>query len=150
MIFRRLPASSSFVLAAARLRALQLDSPRAAADPGNCEEDPEEQSAQPGAGTLVTGPGLHALLTLMALMGAVILVIHRDIDGVPGAVVSWLNSPVISASSAACISSWAPSRATSSRISGSCLPGANSSWMRPRTRSIGDTRFGMGVGPSLR
>jgi hypothetical protein len=43
MIFRRLPASSSFVLAAARLRALQLD-PLAARreDPGSCEEDPEE------------------------------------------------------------------------------------------------------------
>jgi hypothetical protein len=49
MIFRRLPASSSFVLAAARLRALQLD-PWAARreDLGSGEEDPEEQSAQLG------------------------------------------------------------------------------------------------------
>ena len=38
MIFRRLPASSSFVLAAARLRALQLDPGRAAGGPGSCEE----------------------------------------------------------------------------------------------------------------
>jgi hypothetical protein len=41
MIFRRLPASSSFVLAAVRLRALQLDPPAARCEePGSCEEDP--------------------------------------------------------------------------------------------------------------
>jgi hypothetical protein len=51
---------------------------------------------------------------------------------------------------AACISSRAPSRATSSRISGSCLPEANNSSMWPWMRSVGDTRCGMGVGPSLR
>jgi hypothetical protein len=39
MIFRRLPASSSFVLAAARLRALQLDPGRAAGRTGSCEEE---------------------------------------------------------------------------------------------------------------
>jgi hypothetical protein len=39
MIFRRLPASSSFVLAAARLRALQLGPwPRRREGPGSCEE----------------------------------------------------------------------------------------------------------------
>src|SRR5947199_10284552 len=48
-IFRRLPASSSFVLAAARLRALQLDSwPRGGKDRAAARKDPEEQSAQPG------------------------------------------------------------------------------------------------------
>jgi len=71
IIFRRLPASSSFVLAAARLRALQLDPGRAAARPGAAaRKDPEEQSAQPGRQDVVTGPGPHALLTPMALMGA--------------------------------------------------------------------------------
>jgi len=54
------------------------------------------------------------------------------------------------ASSAACISSWAPRRATSSKISGSGRPSANSSSMWPRIRSVGDTRSGTGVGPSLR
>ena len=49
MIFRRLPASSSFVLAAARLRALQLDPwPRGGKDRAAARKDPEEQSAQPG------------------------------------------------------------------------------------------------------
>src|SRR4029077_20788978 len=48
MISRRLPASSSFVLAAARLRALQLDPFRTAADRAAARKDPEEQSAQPG------------------------------------------------------------------------------------------------------
>src|SRR5215472_10611634 len=47
-IFCRLPAPSSFVLAAARLRALQLDPGRAAAGPAAARKDPEEQSAQPG------------------------------------------------------------------------------------------------------
>src|SRR6185312_6181986 len=49
MIFRRLPASSSFVLAAARLRALQHDSwPRDGKTRAAARKDPEEQSAQPG------------------------------------------------------------------------------------------------------
>src|SRR5579859_1337802 len=48
MISRRLPASSSFVLAAARLRALQLDPSRTAADRAAARKDPDEQSAQPG------------------------------------------------------------------------------------------------------
>ena len=49
MIFRRLPASSSFVLAAARLRALQLDPwPRGEKTRAAARKDPEEQSAQPG------------------------------------------------------------------------------------------------------
>ena len=69
-IFRRLPASSSFVLAAARLRALQLDPGRATRRPGTCEEDPEEQSAQPGRQDVATGPDPYPLLTPMALMGA--------------------------------------------------------------------------------
>ena len=48
-ISRRLPASSSFVLAAARLRALQLDSwPRGGKTRAAARKDPEEQSAQPG------------------------------------------------------------------------------------------------------
>jgi hypothetical protein len=42
MISRRLPASNSFVLAAARLRALQLDSSRRGGRTGSSEEDPEE------------------------------------------------------------------------------------------------------------
>src|SRR5437868_14713127 len=70
MIFRRLLASSSFVLAAARLRALQLDPGRATRRPGTCEEDPEEQSAQPGRQDVATGPDPYALLTVVALMGA--------------------------------------------------------------------------------
>ena len=49
MIFRRLPASSSFVLAAARLRALQPDPwPRGGKTRAAARKDPEEQSAQPG------------------------------------------------------------------------------------------------------
>jgi len=49
MVFRRLPESSSFVLAAARLRALQPDSwPRGEKTRATARKDPEEQSAQPG------------------------------------------------------------------------------------------------------
>ena len=69
-IFRRLPASSSFVLAAARLRALQLDScPRG-------EKDQQlrgriQKNSQPSpAARLVTGLTSYALLTPVALMGA--------------------------------------------------------------------------------
>ena len=49
MIRRRSPASSSFVLAAARLRALQLDPwPPGEKTRAATRKDPEEQSAQPG------------------------------------------------------------------------------------------------------
>jgi hypothetical protein len=68
MIFRRLPASSSFVLAATRLRALQLDSSRAAADRAAARKI--QKKSQPDDSTLVTGPGSYALLTTVALMGA--------------------------------------------------------------------------------
>jgi hypothetical protein len=47
MISCRLPASSSFVLAAARLRTLRLDPFRSAADRAAARKDPEEQSVQP-------------------------------------------------------------------------------------------------------
>src|SRR6185437_12547064 len=48
MISRRLPGSSSFVLAAARLRALQLaPRPRGRKTRAAARKDPEEQSAQP-------------------------------------------------------------------------------------------------------
>jgi hypothetical protein len=67
-ISRRWPASSSFVLAAARLRALQLDSSRAAADRAAARKI--QENSQPDDSTLVTGPGLYALLTVVALMGA--------------------------------------------------------------------------------
>ena len=53
---------------------------------------------------------------------------------------------VTSASSAACISSCAPSRATSSRISGNGRSAANRSSMWLRIRSVGDTRNATGVG----
>jgi Helix-turn-helix domain len=43
----------------------------------------------------------------------------------------------------------APSRATSSRISGSGRPAQNSSSIWSRTRSAGDTRLGTGVGSSF-
>ena|SRR5690349_13655599 len=39
-------------------------------DTGTCEEDPEEQSAQPGRQDVGTGPDPYALLTVVALMGA--------------------------------------------------------------------------------
>jgi hypothetical protein len=58
MIRRRSSASSSFVLAATRLRALQQDPlPHGDVKPGSCEENPEEQSEQPGDTTQITGPG---------------------------------------------------------------------------------------------
>jgi hypothetical protein len=70
MIFRRLPTSSSFVLAAAQLRALQLDPwPRG-------EKDRQlrgriQKNSQPSpAARVVTGPAPYALLTMVALMGA--------------------------------------------------------------------------------
>jgi hypothetical protein len=70
MIFRRSPASSSFVLAAARLRALQLDPGRAAAGPGSGQEGIPKNSQPSPAARVVTGPGPYALLTVVALMGA--------------------------------------------------------------------------------
>ena len=65
-----MPASSSFVLAAAQLRALQLDSSRTAADRAAARKI--QQNSQPYDSTLVTGPGSYALLTPMTLMGAAI------------------------------------------------------------------------------
>src|SRR6266702_2788207 len=70
MIFRRLPASSSFVLAAARLRALQLDPGRAAAGPGSCEEGHRRTVSPARTARVVIGPDPYALLTVVALMGA--------------------------------------------------------------------------------
>jgi len=71
MIGRRLPASSSFVLAAARLRALQLDPGRATAQTGSHEEKPQHSPPQtPAAKAQVTGSDHHTLLTAKAPMGA--------------------------------------------------------------------------------
>ena len=72
MIFRRLPASSSFVLAAARLRALQLDPGRAARGPGQLRGRIQKNSQPSPAARVVTGPDPYALLTLVALMGAAV------------------------------------------------------------------------------
>ena len=70
MIFRRLPASSSFVLAAARLRALQPD-PRPRGEKTRHLQGRIQENSQPSpAARVVTGPGPYALLTLVALMGA--------------------------------------------------------------------------------
>ncbi len=70
MIFRRSPASSSFVLAAARLRALQLDPwPRGGKDRAAARKI--QKNSQPSsAAPVVTGLDPYALLTTMALMGA--------------------------------------------------------------------------------
>ena len=70
MIFRRLPASSSFVLAAARLRALQLDPGRAARRPGQLRGRIQKNSQPSPAARIVTGSDSYALLTTVALMGA--------------------------------------------------------------------------------
>jgi hypothetical protein len=70
MIFRRLPASSSFVLAAARLRALQPDPGRAAGRPGQLRGRNQKNSQLSPAARVVTGPDPYALLTAVALMGA--------------------------------------------------------------------------------
>src|SRR6266513_5176697 len=59
------------------------------------------------------------------------------------------RNSVTSASRAACISSCAPRRAISSKISGSGRSAANSSSMWWWIRSAGDTRTGTGVGPSF-
>jgi hypothetical protein len=72
MICHRSPASSSFVLAAARLRALQLDPFRARRrDRAAARKIPDRQSEpQPGGTTQVTRLKPDALLTSVALMGA--------------------------------------------------------------------------------
>ena len=70
MIFRRSPASSSFVLAAARLRALQLDPGRATRRPGHLRGRIQKNSQPSPAARVVTGPDPYALLTTVALMGA--------------------------------------------------------------------------------
>jgi hypothetical protein len=70
MISRPLPASSSFVLAAARLRALQLDPGRAAGRPGQLRGRIQKNSQPSPAARVVTGPDPYALLTVVALMGA--------------------------------------------------------------------------------
>jgi hypothetical protein len=74
-----LPASSSFVLAAARLRALQPD-PGAARqeDPGSCEEESRRTIQPSPAARVVTGPGPYALLTQAALMGAEMRIFQCD------------------------------------------------------------------------
>ena len=87
-IFRRSPASSSFVLAAARLRALQLDPGRAASRTGSCEEGHRRTVKPSPAARVVTGPDPYALLTTVALMGAEESVIrhraHNQEPGCPG------------------------------------------------------------------
>jgi len=70
MIFRRLPASSSFVLAAARLRALQPDPWPRGEKTRHLQGRIQENSQPSPAARVVTGPGPYALLTLVALMGA--------------------------------------------------------------------------------
>ena len=69
-IFRRLPASSSFVLTAARLRRSSLTPGRAARRTGSCEEGIQKNSQPSPAARVVTGPDPYALLTVVALMGA--------------------------------------------------------------------------------
>ena len=69
-IFRRLPASSSFVLAAARLRALQLDSWLRGGKDQQLRGRIQKNSQPSPAARLVTGSDPYALLTLVALMGA--------------------------------------------------------------------------------
>ena len=70
MIFRRSPASSSFVLAAARLRALQLDPWPRGSRTRQLRGRIQKNSQPSPAARVVTGPGSYALLTLVALMGA--------------------------------------------------------------------------------
>jgi len=70
MIFRRLPASSSFVLAAARLRALQLDPWPRGGRTGQLRGRIQKNSQPSPAARLVPGPDSYALLTVVALMGA--------------------------------------------------------------------------------
>jgi len=70
MIRRRSSASSSFVLAATRLRALQQDPlPHGDVTGAAARKIPKNSQAQPGDIVQVTGLKPHALLTPMALMG---------------------------------------------------------------------------------
>jgi hypothetical protein len=71
MIHRRSPASSSFVLAAARLRALQLDPPARRREPAAARKI-QKKSQAPARRYQAKATGLipYALLTSMALMGA--------------------------------------------------------------------------------
>jgi hypothetical protein len=70
MISRRSPASSSFVLAAARLRALQLDPWPRGGKTGQLRGRIQKNSQPSPAARVVTGPDPYALLTVVALMGA--------------------------------------------------------------------------------
>ena len=80
MIFRRLPALSSFVLANVRLRALQLDPwPRDGKDQAAARKI--QQNSQPSpAAPVATGLDPYALLTVVALMGAADRVERRRTD----------------------------------------------------------------------
>src|SRR5215471_18685489 len=70
-IRRRSPASSSFVLAAARLRALQLDTePRDGGRPQRPGRARKTNQPSPAARIKVTGPDPHTHLTAQAPMGA--------------------------------------------------------------------------------
>jgi len=70
MIFRRWPASGSFVLAAARLRALQPDPWPRGEKTRHLQGGIQENSQPSPAARVVTGPGPYTLMTLVALMGA--------------------------------------------------------------------------------
>jgi hypothetical protein len=78
MIFRRSPASSSFVLAAARLRALQLDPWPRGGRTGQLRGRTQKNSQPSPAARVVTGPDPYALLTTVALMGAEWLALPAD------------------------------------------------------------------------
>ena len=71
MTGRRLPAPSSFVLAAERLRALQLDTACTTAQTGSDEKKPQATvPPSPAIASKVTGPGQYPLLTKGVPMGA--------------------------------------------------------------------------------
>jgi hypothetical protein len=71
MIRRRWAASNSFVLTAARLRALQLDPfQHGDANQAAAKKIPEEQSGPARRHRIAAGPMTHTLLTQLALMGA--------------------------------------------------------------------------------
>ena len=73
MIGCRLPASSSFVLAAARLRALQLDTGPRGSQSTAATRKSQNSQAKPGQPEQVTGPDPRALLTTGPPMGAGLL-----------------------------------------------------------------------------
>ena len=73
MIFGGSPASSSFVLAAARLRALPVDPGRAAEGRGSGGKGARRIVSPALRRDGVTGPDPYALLTTVALMGADVL-----------------------------------------------------------------------------